>query len=177
MRFTFLFQDFEKSFPSENTPLPLFFYGDTSNNIEHYGDFVEDHQRPVIATGETSELRHGQEFVDAPEQYEMETKPVKEEYFVESSANVNLPEFNYSLDEPYLDATDDPQLGDGLFLESNDLLNPVESDPAGFDILDEYLTFLNEDDDNSQYMAFDPSEIMGTGNTVSEEAPLTPKVN
>lgn len=107
----------------------------------------------------------------------METKPVKEEYFVESSANVNLPEFNYSLDEPYLDATDDPQLDDGLFLESNDLLNPVESDPAGFDILDEYLTFLNEDDDNSQYMAFDPSEIMGTGNTVSEEAPLTPKVN
>ncbi|XP_018848042.2 NAC domain-containing protein 53-like [Juglans regia] len=163
-------QDLEISNPSESTPPPLnFYYGDTSNDVEQYEDFVEDCQKPIMGSGETFELCHDEKLVDIPEQYEMDMKPIKDEFFVESSRIMKPSEVNYSLDEPYLDATDNPLLGDGFFLESDDLLNPVESDAAGFDILDEYLTFLNADDD----MAFDPSEIMGGENSFSNQATHT----
>jgi hypothetical protein len=72
--------------------------------------------------------------------------------------------------------TDYHPLGDGLYLESNDLSNPLEADPAGFDMLGENMTFFNVDDDNLQYMWFDPSEIMGTGNSVLDQPPLIQKL-
>jgi hypothetical protein len=72
--------------------------------------------------------------------------------------------------------TDYHPLGDELYLESNDLSNPLEVDPAGFDMLDENLIFFNADDDNLQYMCFDPSEIMGTGNSVPDQPPLIQKL-
>jgi hypothetical protein len=172
-----LFQDLDISIPSENTPPSGdFYYGDTSNHVEHYGEFIEDYQKPIIGIGETSELRYDQELVHIPEQYGMDTNLVKDEYFVESSNVMDSAKLNYSLDEPYLDATDNHPLGDGLYLESNDLSNPVEADPAGFDMLDEYLTFFNADEDNLQYMCFDPSEIMGTENSVPDQPPLIQKV-
>lgn len=177
MKHVLLFQDLEISIPFENTPPSLnFYYGDTSNHVENYGEFIEDYQKPIIGFGETSELRHDQELVHIPEQYGMDTKLVKDEYFVEPSNGMDSAKLNYSVDEPYLNATDNHPLGDGLYLESNDLSNPVEADPAGFDMLDEYLTFFNTDDDNLQYMCFDPSEIMGTENPVSDQPPLTQKV-
>lgn len=171
----FLFQDLEISNPFESTPPPPlnFYYGDTSNHVERYEDFIEDCQMPIMDSSETFELCHDEKLVDIPEQYEMDVKPIKDEFLVESSNIMKPSEVNYSLDEPYLDATDNPLLGDGFFLESDDLLNPVESDPAGFDILDEYLEFFNADDD----MAFDPSEIIGAENSFSNPATHTQEVN
>uniref|UniRef100_A0A2N9IUB6 NAC domain-containing protein n=1 Tax=Fagus sylvatica TaxID=28930 RepID=A0A2N9IUB6_FAGSY len=160
-------QYLETSVPSENAHPLNFYYGETSNHVEHSGEFIEGDQKPIIGTGETSEPQHDQ-FIFVPEQYGMDTKPVKDEYFVESSNNVNPAEVNYPLDELYMDATENPLLGDGLYLEANDLSNPVEADPAGFDMLDEYLTYFDADDD---IMTFDPSEIMGTENSVFDQAP------
>jgi hypothetical protein len=74
--------------------------------------------------------------------------------------------------------TDYHPLGDGLYLESNDLSNPLEADPAGFDMLGENLTFFNVDDDNLQYMWFDPFEIFHELPTFAEilyELPTRPK--
>ncbi|KAF5453396.1 hypothetical protein F2P56_028300 [Juglans regia] len=169
---TDLDQDLEISIPSEKTPCPLnFYYGETSNYDDHCGDFIEVDQKPIIVRSETFEPRHDQQVADMPEQYEMDIKPINDDYFVELNNSMNPLEVNYSLNKPYLDDTDNPLLGDGLFLESNDLLDPAESDPAGFDMLDEYLTFLNSDDD----VVFDPSEIVGSEKLVSDQAPLTQK--
>lgn len=159
--------------PEDTLPSLNFYYGDSSNHAEHYGDFIEDYQKPLIGSGEASELPQDHEFLQMPEQYGMDSKLVKDEFFVQSSDEMESAKFNYSLDEPYLDATDNPPLGDRLYIESNDLTEPVEVDPASFDVLDEYLTFFNADDDNSQYMCFDPSEIMGTDGLVSDQASLT----
>ena len=147
-----------------------FYFGETSNHAEHSGEFIEDDQKPIIGTGETSEPQYDQ-FLNIPEQYGMDTNPIKDEYYVESSNNVNPAEVNYSLDEFYMDAADNAPMGDGLYLEANDLSNPVEADPEGFDMLDEYLTYFDADDDNSQHLTFDPSEIMGTDNSVFDQAP------
>ncbi|KAL4621591.1 hypothetical protein ACB092_06G239900 [Castanea dentata] len=182
-------QNLEINIPSEYPPPLNFYYGETSNHAEHSGEFIEDDQKPIIGTGETFEPQFDQ-FLNIPEQYEMGTNPVKDEYyvessnnvnpaevnfslggFIESSNNVNPAEVNYSLDEFYMDAADNAPMGDGLYLEANDLSNPVEADPEGFDMLDEYLTFFDADDDNSQHLTFDPSEIMGTDNSVFDQAP------
>lgn len=174
LKHAFVFQDLEISFPSENTHCPLnFYYGETSNYDDRCGNFIEVDQKPIIIRSETFELHHDQKMADIPEQYEMDIKPINDDYFVELNNSMNPLEVDYSLNKPYLDDADNPLLGDGLFLESDDLFEPVESDPSGFDILDEYLTYLNSDDD----IVFDPSEIVETEKLVSDQAPLTQKVN
>ncbi|KAM1578179.1 hypothetical protein ACFX1R_042066 [Malus domestica] len=193
-------QNLDTGIPSESAPPPLnFYHGETSNYIEHYGDFVEDDTKAVIGTGETSEYCEHQmffgypehyetvgnpvkneyitsqnpedlKFVDLTEHYEADAKPVKDECFLEPSDGANPSVVNYSLNEPYLDATENNKpFGDGLFLETNDLSNPVES-TAGFDMLDEYLTYFDANDDISQYIDFD-----SCGN-VPDQAPSNQKL-
>lgn len=138
------FQNFDIGILSEIAPPPSFYYGETSNNGQHSGDFVDD-IKPVIFTGETSELGDEQTSFNLPEQYQMDSKPDKNESVVEPSNNENPVNANYSTAEQYMNAVDVSQFGDDFFIEANDLLNPVEADTEGLDILDEYLTFDVDD--------------------------------
>lgn len=122
------------------------------------------------------ELPNDQKFFDLSEQYDVDAKSAKDEHYVEQSNDVNSVEVDYLLDEPYLDASDNLAFDDGFFLETDDLSNPVEPDPSGFDMLDEYLAYLDADGDNSQQMAFGSSEMMGSENPLSDLAPLDQEV-
>ncbi|PON98608.1 NAC domain containing protein [Trema orientale] len=162
--------------PSEIAPLPQnFYHGETSNYFEHSGDFAEDDLKPVIAR-ETSELGDEQIFVQLPEQYEMNAQPVKEEYFVQPTDSGNPVDVNYSLGEQYLDATDNPPFGEGLYLETNDLSKPIEGEPQASDMLDEFLNYFDPEEDISQYLDLDSSQIMGVETNVTEEDPLPQKL-
>nr|UBT01611.1 NAC transcription factor 06 [Litchi chinensis] len=169
-------QNVDIAIQSEDAPPPSFFYGDSSNFVEHSRDFSENERKPIIGTRETRgpELLVGQQFSDLPEQYEMDSRSVKNEYVVESGNNVDPGELNYLLEEPFMDATANPPFSDGLYLEANDLSNTIEPDSAGFDMVDEYLNFFDANDDN---LTFDASEILGSEINVPNQALLSPEVN
>lgn len=202
------FQNLDTGVP-ESAPRPLnFYHGETSNYVEQSGDFIEDAAMTAVGAGETLEYCEDQKYFDLPEHYEMDAKPVKveyltseyhdnqkffdlpeyyetdakavkDEYYVEPSNNVIPADVSYSLNDPYLNATENPPFGDGQFLETNDLsipANPVESNSAGFDMLDEYLTYFDADDDISQYIDFDSCGMMGNENTVPGQALVEQKV-
>lgn len=160
---------------SEVAPLPLnFYHGETSNYVEHSGDFSEADLKPMIGM-ENSEIGDEEPFFGLPEQHEMRAKPVKDEYCVQPSDNVDPADLNYAFGEQFLNATNTPPFGEGLYLETNDLSKPVEEDPADFGLLDEYLNFFDVDDD-SQFLALDSSQIMGIENSLTQEEPPLQKV-
>ncbi|KAL0403613.1 UNVERIFIED_CONTAM: NAC domain-containing protein 53 [Sesamum radiatum] len=86
-----------------------------------------------------------------------------------SSQNMDL------LDEAFLDSSDTLQYGNGGFIETNDLSNPVETDTAAFDMLEEYLTFFDANDDYSLDFAYDPTLMVGSENLVPDNAKLPQK--
>lgn len=102
----------------------------------------------------------------------MDLRPVKDEYFIDINGNL----VDYLLDEQYVDATENLPLGEALFLEADDLSNTIDACPADFDMVDEYLNYFDADDDNDHNMAFDPSEILGTENSISEQPFVNQKV-
>ncbi|KAK4835381.1 hypothetical protein QYF36_009015 [Acer negundo] len=172
-------QNVDIAIQSENARPLNFFYGDSSNFVEHSRDLSENEQKPIIGTRETRgpELQVGQQFSDLPEQYEMDNRPVKDEFVVESSNNADPGDVNYLLDEPFMDATANLPFNDGLYLEANDLSNTIEPDSADFDMVEEYLTFFDANDVNGEYLTFDASEILGIENNIPDQAPLIPEVN
>ena len=168
--------DFADDAPCEVAILPLNFYrGESSNYIEHSGVF-EDDMKPIIRRN-TAELGDEQTFFGLPEQYEMNSQPVKDEYFVQPSSSENPADVNFSLGEQYLDATDSPPFIEG-YLETNDLSKPIETDPVNLDELDEFLNFFGAEDDISQYLDLDldSAPIMETENNVTEEMPHSQRV-
>ncbi|KAJ6901766.1 hypothetical protein NC651_019514 [Populus alba x Populus x berolinensis] len=166
-------QNFGAGITSENTALPQnFYYGEASNYVEQPRDLSEDDLKPMLRGAEN---RHGpslpaEENLDLPGQYE--TDAVKNEYNAEPMNNVNAVDVNYLFDESYLDALNNLPQSEGLFLEANDLSNPVEpetgGDSSGFDMLEEYLNFFDADDEN---MSFDPSDIFASDTAVSNQQP------
>ncbi|KAA8539238.1 hypothetical protein F0562_025930 [Nyssa sinensis] len=161
--------------PSEVVPLPLnFYFEDNSNYVEESMNFNDDAQKHLVGMGENQyglEQPDGQQLFDFPSQYDVVARTVKHEYIGEPSNTVNPEDADYLLDEPFLDATENTPF-DGAFLETNDLSKPIEADPSGFDLLEEYLTFFDADDDTSQYMAFDSSKMMGSENLVYDQSSL-----
>lgn len=163
-------QNIDVANQSENAPRHLnFYHGESSNHVEHSRDLSADNQKRMIGMGAT---RHNSELQD---QYEMNGRPVKDEY-IDSSNGVNAGDVNYFLNEPYLDATDNAQFSDGLYLEANDLSSTAEAGTQGFDMLEEYLNFFDANDDNSEYLTFDASEFLGSGDNNSDQASLTTEV-
>ncbi|EEF29758.1 conserved hypothetical protein [Ricinus communis] len=175
-------QNFDVAVVSDNAALPVnFYHGETSNYVEQSGNSSGDDKKPVIDRGGAqycSDLPDDKVLFSFPEQYEIDAKSVRHEYIAESSNNVDATDDNYLLDEPFLDATDNPPFNEGLFLEANDLSNPVEPETAGdstiFEMVDEYLNFFDANDDN---LTFDPSEILGSENIVSDGASLSEKAS
>lgn len=171
---------------SESAPPPPFNYynGETNNSIEQSDNLIEDDQKPAVGICQTSELPDGQRFFVLPDECGLRDRLVKHEYLAESSndadANANAcdevdagdMDGRYVLNEPFFSTSDHLSFSDELLLESNELSNPTESDPAAFDVLEEYLTYFDADGDNAD-MSFDPSEILGTESPVPDEAVLS----
>ncbi|XP_059455997.1 NAC domain-containing protein 78-like isoform X2 [Corylus avellana] len=63
---------------------------------------------------------------------------------------------------------------DGFYIEANDLLNPMEENPADFEMADQYLN-LDYDLPDMNFEGFDPSEFLGTENASSHQTPITQK--
>lgn len=160
----------------EVAPLPPnFFHGETSNYVEHPADFAEGDMKPMVGM-ENSGLGNEQAFYELPEQYEMNAKSVKDEYCVQPGENANPVGVDYEFGDQFLDAIDTPPFVEGLFLETNDLSYPVEGGPTDFDMVDEYLNYFDVENDNSQFLAFDSSQIMGVENTLTHEELPSQKV-
>ncbi|KAF5959365.1 hypothetical protein HYC85_000574 [Camellia sinensis] len=172
-------QILDAEIPAEDVPPPLsFYYGDDGNQVQEPVDFVDDAQKLLVATDESycvSGQPDGQKLFDLPAQTNMDTKPVRHEYIGEPSNAVNSVDVDYLLDEPFMDAIGNTPFDEGLFLETNDLSNPIEADPSSFGMLEDYLTYFDADGDNSQFMAFDSSKMTGSEDLVSGQAFLAQK--
>ncbi|KAL2454607.1 NAC domain-containing protein 53 [Abeliophyllum distichum] len=162
---------------SDGAPLPLNFYSveDGSNGKE---STTVHAQKLLLGVPEDQcgpEQSDYQRLYDMPDSYDIDGKPVKHEYIGESSKTGNSEEVDYLLDEPWLDTFDNIQSGDGGFIETNDLSNPIGDDTSTFDMLEEYLTFFDAEDGNPQYFAYDPSKMAGNEDLVSDQAFLVQK--
>ncbi|CAM8920280.1 unnamed protein product [Rhodiola kirilowii] len=163
--------------PPENNSLQMnYYYGGTSNqNVESEG-FSEDGLRPFIGTRENfNELKPlvpEQQSFDEHKPNEKEGNLPTVEYFAEPDQTASG-EVNYLLDEPYFDGNYDAILSEGLYLEADDLLNPIEGDSAGLDMLNEYLADFNA---NDEIFCMPPNDsVVATGNILSQEAHIVHK--
>ncbi|KAG8390565.1 hypothetical protein BUALT_Bualt01G0096700 [Buddleja alternifolia] len=95
-------------------------------------------------------------------------KPAKHEHVGESSNSGNSDYLNYLLDEPFMDSSDNLQFGDEGFIEANDLSNPVETNNSAIDMLEEYLSFFDANDD--EYFTNDPMAMLGSEDLVQNQA-------
>ncbi|XP_022939655.1 NAC domain-containing protein 78-like isoform X1 [Cucurbita moschata] len=148
-------QYFDGELPCECTQLPSNCPQDASNHVMLPNVLVENDNKPETCASETVELQQSHKFFQ-PEQYQMGANSEKDEHI------------DYLLDEPYPSVPDDLALNEELFLEANDLSNPAESDPTSFDLLEEYLTFFDADD--NLHLDFEPSDILGGEEPISGQA-------
>lgn len=102
--------------------------------------------------------------------YNMEDKPSKLESG-ESSNSGSFEDLNFLLDEPFLDAFANLE----EFIETNDILNPVQTNASASDMLDEYLSFVDAND-NSPYLTYDSAVIAGSNGFTSDQVLLSQKV-
>ncbi|GMP68552.1 hypothetical protein CsSME_00028137 [Camellia sinensis var. sinensis] len=172
-------QILDADIPLEHVPLPLSFnYEDNSSHVQKPVDFVDHAQKLLVGMGESycvPEQPDGQKLFDLPVQKDMDAESVKHENIGEASYSVNAVDEDYLLDEPFFDATGNTLFDDGAFLETNDLSNPIEADPSGFDMVEEYLKYFDADDSNLQFVDSDSLKMMGSENLVSDQAFLTQK--
>uniref|UniRef100_A0A7N0UET1 NAC domain-containing protein n=1 Tax=Kalanchoe fedtschenkoi TaxID=63787 RepID=A0A7N0UET1_KALFE len=154
---------------------PPFDYCDDS------GSYLFDDQKPFIGTRENyeSNLVDGESCFDVlnfPEPCEGEVKQVKVEHLVDSGENPL--DASYLLDEHYLNANQEPVLNEGLFLETDDLINQMEPGPSDFDMLDEYLKYFDSADSNSTYVLPENGALPQTeSQVVATKSLLTPEVD
>ncbi|KAM3236526.1 NAC domain-containing protein 78 [Capsicum annuum] len=154
--------------PVDGAPLPLNCYfeenasnsGETSNSFEEAQNWIQQPDE--------------QESFDPAIQQNANANPVKHEFMSEPSNSVNAVDADYLLDEPIVTATENLQFNDGAFLEASDLSRPIEVDTSSFDMLEEYLTFFDADDD-FRSMDFNPAMMIGGDDHVSDLASLEEK--
>ncbi|KAL2554795.1 NAC domain-containing protein 78 [Forsythia ovata] len=165
--------------PSDTATLPLNTYSaDNASYDEENTDSISDTQQLVVDIDEHEsepEKRDDQNLYDLPASYDTVVKPVRHEYMVESSEPRNFEDVDYLLDEPFPDASDNVQYGDGGLVETSDLSNPGAVDTSTFDALEEYLTFFDANDDNSQFLSYDLSKMMGSEDLISDQEFLPQK--
>ncbi|CAM8886960.1 unnamed protein product [Rhodiola kirilowii] len=158
---------------SPAAPPPFNYYEDSGSYL------FDDDQKPFIGTRESYELNlvAGEpcfDVLDFLEPFEGDDEPVKEEQYVESGENPL--DATYRLDEPYFTANQEPVLNEGLFLETDDLLNQMEPDPSNFDMLDKYLNYFESYDTNSQCIPPGNATLTrAEGHVVADKSLVTPK--
>jgi hypothetical protein len=171
-------QDPDKNIPV-GIPIPApsdFYCGDSSNSSKQSVEYSEAEEKPVISTDDPkcgSKITDDDLFFDIPEEYDLHECGVKNEFVSEFNDNVNpVDNFSYLLDDSYLGAAFDlgtafdNQYSEGLYLETNDLLNSVEVDQTGFDF-SEYLTFFDADGETPESMN---SQLISGESSVPEQA-------
>ncbi|KAL2554618.1 NAC domain-containing protein 78 [Forsythia ovata] len=165
--------------PSDTATLPLNTYStDNASYDEENTDSISDTQQLVVDIDEHEsepEKLDDQNLYDLPASYDTVVKPVRHEYMVELSEPRNFEDVDYLLDEPFPDASDNVQYGDGGLVETSDLSNPGAVDTSTFDALEEYLTFFDANDDNSQFLSYDLSKMMGSEDLISDQEFLPQK--
>lgn len=151
--FCFFPQILSADISSEDVPLPLsFYYEDSSSHFQEQLVFDNDNQKLLVDVGENysaPEQPDVQNLFDLPVHNDMYTNTVRHEYIGEPSHSVNSEDADYLLDDPFLDATDNPPFDEGAFLEANDLSNSGKVESSGFDILEDYLTFFDSDENEN----------------------------
>ncbi|GAB4836390.1 hypothetical protein Ancab_001301 [Ancistrocladus abbreviatus] len=186
-------EDFDQTLdvevPSIVAPPPSSFYYEDSHNYDvESRDLTGNDHKPFTGI---SENQHGLEVLDdskffnLPLEPEIDTAAVKNEYMVEQSSAVNHGSNNYMPPETSIDAASSVPFGngepcedivnnvpfnDGLFLEANDLSEPVESNPLDFDTLEQYLTIFDVEDDIEKYLNFDSPEPLAADVSMSDTA-------
>ena len=141
----------------------------------YYGE-CSSYQKPLVGTAGVFEPQNGQNF-NMTEPYVKDIYSVKDGENCVLSRNGNPLKFAYGVGdvEQYMDAIDHPLFGDdGSFLETDDLLKPVEGnsigpDPLGLgmDMIDEYLAY--SDDDITKYICFDSPLSMEGENSIPDQ--------
>lgn len=167
------------------SPIPLNVYGAENQYFAGSTNFIDEAHEPLGDVDENNYLQEqpddttlcnmhsvdesnylqeqpdGTTLFNLPVESNMDTISVKREYIGEPSYNgassnaVNPADVDYLLNEPVLDAMDNPEYVDGSFIENTDLKPSVEADPSSFEMLDEYLQFFDSTDGNLDYSSFD----------------------
>ncbi|MFX6536197.1 hypothetical protein ABTG41_18375, partial [Acinetobacter baumannii] len=156
--------------PSDTAPIALSVHSAVNSHGDETADSVNNTQNfSACVDGQPSEPEQHDynNFYNMPASFDMDVKAVKHEYIGESSKSGNSEDLDYLLDEPFLDASDNLNYGDGGFIEANDLSNPIESDTSAFDMLEEYLTFFDTNNSDMQYLTYDSEVMPGSANPAS----------
>ncbi|KAK4279602.1 hypothetical protein QN277_011354 [Acacia crassicarpa] len=164
---------------SSSAAIPLSIcYGESSSYPEpqHCRETTEE-QRPLAITGGTCEPQEDW-FLNIPEQYAVDGKTLKDEYEAEATHDGSPLNVDNVFDDPCWDAIDFPQIADGSFLETNDLLNPIEADLDVNDMLDEYLNYFDADDDISNFISSEDPQIKSDAEVIPDQGlPFTQNVD
>uniref|UniRef100_A0A7N0RHB0 NAC domain-containing protein n=1 Tax=Kalanchoe fedtschenkoi TaxID=63787 RepID=A0A7N0RHB0_KALFE len=125
-------------------------YGGSSNQFEVSRELSEEGQKPSVGAHENLNQSKlpvtEQQCFGELKPYEVEENPPMADYFAKPD-DIASHDVNYLLDEPYLNGNYDEVHREGLYLETEDLLTPIEADPSSFDMLHEYLADFDENDE------------------------------
>lgn len=165
---TFLGQIVGSDIPSSTVPLPVTFQHADGCHVEE--TTFSGPEKPLVSAGD---------------QYDMDSSamPVLSENIGEcgSGSSENL---DFLLDESFFESLDNLPYGDeGFieandegFIEANDLSNPSETDTAALDMLEEYLTYFDANDDSSLYFSSDSAMMLNNEDLFSGQTLLPQKV-
>ncbi|XP_051120223.1 NAC domain-containing protein 53-like [Andrographis paniculata] len=158
-------------------PLPLNTQSADSSNVEETTESINDAQLYLLNSGEqycAPEPQENKNFYDFSIPYDTEVRAVKHEYIGESSKSRDSDDLENLLDKPFGGSSDNLPFGNGGFLEANDLSNPIENSSGDFNLLDEYLSFFNEDDNSPHPFTYDSSLALGSVDSLPDQ-PLLPQ--
>ncbi|KAH7840649.1 hypothetical protein Vadar_019727 [Vaccinium darrowii] len=133
--------------PSGDAPPPFnFYHGDNSSNVNDPLDFIDDAKKLLLSMGgsySAPDQPDHEKLLDFSVQNYVDAIPVKQEYFGESSNSALSVDPDNFFDEPFFDVSNN-QFAERSYLET--------------------------DDDISQYLAFDASNMMGSENLFSGQS-------
>jgi hypothetical protein len=162
--------------PSGDAPPPFnFYHGDNSSNVDDPLDFIDDAKKLLLSMGGSyfaPDQPDHEKLLDFPVQNYVDAIPVKQEYFGESSNSALSVDPDNFFDEPFFDVSNN-QFAERSYLETGDLSNTIEADPSYLDMIQAYVPFYDADDDISQYLDFDASNMMGSENLFSGQSCIT----
>ncbi|XP_010543581.1 PREDICTED: NAC domain-containing protein 78-like [Tarenaya hassleriana] len=152
-------------------------YSDTGNYIQP-GNYVKDSpdedQKPIIRTDgiqPVSMLPDELTGCDVQEE-NAENSLTSNDIFAAEGNYVSVPDDQFLLGQPFVDADHDLPSNDGMYLETNDLGTTTHQDSLNFE---DYLTFFDIDDEITAQLSFDASQLVGTEDSVPRLEDLTEK--
>ncbi|KAL9251945.1 NAC domain-containing protein [Drosera capensis] len=160
-----------KSLTNANSPPDFTFYEDGGQNL--FSDTGK--QKPMFGTLENPlslEFPDDQGFFDLPLEGDMVS--VKNDSLSEQDNIYYSAPAVATLDQQSQDPGSNAPFDDGLFLEGN-LSTPVDPTLSDLDLLDQYLTYFDAEDDIEQYLSFDTSELLDAEFSLSDQAFSTEK--